>query len=220
LVVEYQQIEGDMKNYLIAAALVAALYAPAQTRAATVNIDFSFSNPSVPDAFTGEIDGLTVGGTSSGTVYITGYTDPAPPNPYSSIYTFPTPLLIPVLNDLSTPPNSNPPRDTFTVDATGTLTAADFVGQANFSPNDSYVDLSLTYDGPGSGTNVAGLFQYIVPPSGPLDQSGGDFGNGVYTTASATPLPAALPLFATGLGAIGLFGWRKKRQNAAANAAP
>jgi len=31
---------------------------------------------------------------------------------------------------------------------------------------------------------------------------------------SATPLPAALPLFATGLGALGLFGWRRKRKNA------
>jgi hypothetical protein len=27
-----------------------------------------------------------------------------------------------------------------------------------------------------------------------------------------TPLPAALPLFATGLGALGLFGWRRKRK--------
>jgi hypothetical protein len=34
-----------------------------------------------------------------------------------------------------------------------------------------------------------------------------------------TPLPAALPLFATGLGAMGLFGWRRKRKNAAALAA-
>ena len=35
-----------------------------------------------------------------------------------------------------------------------------------------------------------------------------------------TPLPAALPLFATGLGAMGLFGWRKKRKNAANIAKP
>ena len=28
-----------------------------------------------------------------------------------------------------------------------------------------------------------------------------------------TPLPAALPLFATGLAAMGLFGWRRKRKN-------
>jgi hypothetical protein len=34
-----------------------------------------------------------------------------------------------------------------------------------------------------------------------------------------TPLPAALPLFATGLGAMGLLGWRRKRKGAAALAA-
>ena len=28
----------------------------------------------------------------------------------------------------------------------------------------------------------------------------------------ATPLPAALPLFATGLGGLGLLGWRRKRK--------
>ena len=31
----------------------------------------------------------------------------------------------------------------------------------------------------------------------------------------AAPLPAALPLFASGLGAIGLFGWLRRRKNAA-----
>jgi hypothetical protein len=34
-----------------------------------------------------------------------------------------------------------------------------------------------------------------------------------------TPVPAALPLFATGLGAMGLLGWRRKRKNTAAVAA-
>jgi len=34
--------------------------------------------------------------------------------------------------------------------------------------------------------------------------------------ASSTPLPGALPLFATGLGVFGLLGWRRKRKNAAA----
>ena len=33
---------------------------------------------------------------------------------------------------------------------------------------------------------------------------------------SQTPLPAALPLFATGLGAFGLLGWRRKRKAQAA----
>ena len=34
-------------------------------------------------------------------------------------------------------------------------------------------------------------------------------------TINSTPLPAALPLFATGLGALGLLGWRRKRKQAA-----
>jgi hypothetical protein len=29
-------------------------------------------------------------------------------------------------------------------------------------------------------------------------------------TETATPLPATLPLFATGIGALGLLGWRRK----------
>jgi len=32
------------------------------------------------------------------------------------------------------------------------------------------------------------------------------------SAASATPIPGALPLFATGLGALGLLGWRRKRK--------
>jgi hypothetical protein len=32
------------------------------------------------------------------------------------------------------------------------------------------------------------------------------------TPVGGTPLPATLPLFATGLGALGLLGWRRKRK--------
>ena len=39
------------------------------------------------------------------------------------------------------------------------------------------------------------------------------------TSIASTPLPAAFPLFATGLGVMGLFRWRRKRKNAAAIAA-
>ena len=33
-----------------------------------------------------------------------------------------------------------------------------------------------------------------------------------YSLVAETPLPAALPLFATGLGALGLLTWRRKRK--------
>jgi hypothetical protein len=54
-----------------------------------------------------------------------------------------------------------------------------------------------------------------------------NFGNATCTSitsqsvdvSAATTLPAALPLFASGLGAMGLFGWRRKRKGAATSAA-
>jgi len=47
---------------------------------------------------------------------------------------------------------------------------------------------------------------------------GTEIGDGIfldnlyYSTAPTTPVPAALPLFATGLGGLGLLGWRRKRK--------
>jgi hypothetical protein len=38
---------------------------------------------------------------------------------------------------------------------------------------------------------------------------------GSAATPAGAPLPAALPLFATGLGAFGLLGWRRKKKSAA-----
>ena len=57
--------------------------------------------------------------------------------------------------------------------------------------------------------SVDPFFQFPVGYS--LDISSG-VGN---SPLSATPLPAALPLFAGGLGAMGLFGWCRKRKTAA-----
>jgi hypothetical protein len=69
----------------------------------------------------------------------------------------------------------------------------------------------------GSGTQFSdgSIDPYFEFAPG-FDPSGYSFifsdgvGNG--PAASATPLPAALPLFATGLGAMGLLGWRRKRK--------
>jgi hypothetical protein len=47
----------------------------------------------------------------------------------------------------------------------------------------------------------------IIPP---------DIANLNFTGFGDTPLPGALPLFATGLGALGLLGWRRKRKVALA----
>jgi hypothetical protein len=51
-----------------------------------------------------------------------------------------------------------------------------------------------------------------------LTDAGAAFEYGLPTTSdppAATPLPAALPLFATGIGGLGLLGWRRKRKSRA-----
>jgi hypothetical protein len=59
----------------------------------------------------------------------------------------------------------------------------------------------------------AGLFyqqgNFVSDLGGSL---GGSLGFVLSGDALTTPLPAALPLFATGLGALGLLGWRRKRK--------
>jgi hypothetical protein len=49
--------------------------------------------------------------------------------------------------------------------------------------------------------------------------SGADLGSVTEIINATTPIPAALPLFASGLGALGLLGWRRKRKASAAIAA-
>lgn len=75
-------------------------------------------------------------------------------------------------------------------------------------------------------SSITGFFKYIVDPNTDsafgffqiFDQdSNGTTGNlNIETltvgTLSETPLPGALPLFATGLGAMGLLGWRRQRK--------
>jgi hypothetical protein len=58
---------------------------------------------------------------------------------------------------------------------------------------------------------TVGLVTYF----GPWGFSNGSSNTVLTLTPVATPLPAALPLFATGLGALGLLGWRRKKRAAA-----
>ena len=62
------------------------------------------------------------------------------------------------------------------------------------SPNEIFVD--ITGDSPLANDQLIVDLSFTAP-------------------AAETPLPAAFPLFATGLGALGLLGWRRKRKAAA-----
>jgi hypothetical protein len=56
-----------------------------------------------------------------------------------------------------------------------------------------------------------GFYRTAINPIGAFDVLGVPEG-----PPFVTPLPSALPLFATGLGALGLLAWRRKRKTQAA----
>ena len=116
----------------------------------------------------------------------------------------------------------------------GRLTARMTAGQEglyfDFSVPDSYPDHNIIevdgqgLDGAWSTFTLQGLFGTTAGLFLSSTNYGGGLYLGVYLPMSGdqkiaslikpkvTPLPAALPLFATGLGGLGLLGWRRKRR--------
>jgi hypothetical protein len=93
--------------------------------------------------------------------------------------------------------------------------------------NGSTHDVSYNFTGTidfaalGGFTNIAWVVMSVpdinalCPPNGTGICSGVVFDN-ITVAGAETPLPAALPLFAAGLGALGVIGWRRKKRTALA----
>lgn len=112
---------------------------------------------------------------------------------------------------------------------TATLSSGTWIDPAGVGITGPGVPLAVTHvtgDYDVTATFTVGATPYntwYLPYSTNGVQSHTDFGGDFWATAannvSATPLPAALPLFASGLGALGLFGLRRKRRAKAVVAA-
>lgn len=74
----------------------------------------------------------------------------------------------------------------------------DFVG--------SFSWFSTDFEFPGGGS--VGSWQFLI------DGTVNDIGSSYEWTVQSLPLPAVLPLFGTGLGLMGLFGWFRRRRAA------
>jgi len=125
---------------------------------------------------------------------------------------------------------------------TGTFTAPGDLNSLEFNIDGHVFTLGQATGGSGKvvldGTGHLTSIDYITAPVGLWvvlgaggigytykDVAADHFSRGLITAVlhqgasgqglTSTPLPAALPLFATGLGALGLFGWRRKRKQAA-----
>jgi hypothetical protein len=122
-----------------------------------------------------------------------------------------TPFLIDLISNASLGTGFD--SATFTISDNGNLIVSDsFANLASaqaFFSNNNLINIMLA----GGLNNVQLSFDETM--------SGGEGFSFDYSTASvsATPLPDALPLFATGLGLIGMLGWWRKRRNTNAGAA-
>ena len=104
-----------------------------------------------------------------------------------------------------------------------TSTDGGYSGTWTFTPGTTGLVPGFILIHAGGGPNI--LYEINTPgDSGNWDTSeninnGGqqaNLSNFDMFSGTAVPLPAALPLFATGIGGLGLLGWRRKRKGAAA----
>jgi len=179
-----------MKKLLVAVTTFAAILVSAAPVHA-VTFDFSFTNQfplgGVNGTVAGRIDGLADTGTSAATaVFITS-------SPAGLFY----PLS--ASDNILAQPSVFVGSNSFTV-TNGAMTAENFQAQfpiANSVPQEFFALLLNS-----------GIPQFNAKRFGPTT-------NFLVLSTSATfsqvPLPAVLPLFATGLAGLGLLGWRRKR---------
>jgi len=183
-----------VKIKFIAAALAGALMLAASFWSYPANaltFQFSFTNSAINDPAQSLVQGI-----------ISGLQDNTASQPALSVQVTSNPAGFGLGEYIGIPTGNS-----FTVSA-GIITHAGLLvfGIDNSSPQVTCCTLDLAFY--LGGQSDAGLGNHLNS----VQQAPA---NVVFTPVAQTPLPAALPLFATGLGALGLLGWRRKRKQAA-----
>lgn len=187
-------------SFVVAAAAVVS-FAPAANAVGYTTSGFSLSGlgdtiGSGYDLLTGTAASGTLSDPSTitlNTLYFTAGVNAVVPQYYSNVYSIAETMTIGgTSHQIQIPFNLN-------ISYSDTLTV---VGGTTFSFLDAGTLWQVVVNGltlgpnPG-GTMIGALTAQVTDPA-----------------VSQAPLPAALPLFASGLGAMGLFGWYRKRKNA------
>ena len=181
-------MEGVMKPLLktVTLSVATSFWMSFAASAATLPFNFSFTNSTVPETVMGTLTVDTVAGDAT-SVVVTSNTAGFGIGEYAGAF-------------------GAPINNSFTVSG-GTITAYSFQSDGGFNgpPNVTCCTLTMFSSPVGAGLSdlpfttgtIAGVSVAFTPP------------------VSSVPLPATLPLFATGLGALGLLGWRRKKKTAA-----
>ncbi len=196
-----------MRAFGIASAVLVALIAcSGSARAVPVSIDLtiSYTNPPNPGA-TGQLTGTVEFWQDVNDVFV-NWGDSVPIGTLSLGDTFSTVLYPP------NPCNGSSCELGVSFDGLigGTITTyalAQALGPNDLFPGSPSIIPIATFFPPNPCTGTS------CQASGPVVANDQPITVGTLdVTITQTPLPAALPLFATGLGALGLFGWRRKRK--------
>ena len=195
-------VKNVLRGALVAGTAVLSSLWSSPSHALT--IDFSFINTigNVSGTVSGEIEGLVDTGFSSATNVIIQSA------PGSLGLTLPLDILSTPAGTL-TLDRANGFITTGGVITGGALVITENYTLPDFTPENWAFCLSVSVGYCSSSPSGA----YLTNGSGGLEVATDV--SPTFTTA-ATPLPAGLPLFATGLGALGLLGWRRKRKASAA----
>ena len=179
----------DMRKLSVALTAL-SIFLMSELSAEAVSFNFSFDNlfGDVPGTVTGRIDGLTDNSTSAATaVFVT-----------SSPALLGYPLS--ASDNILSQPSVSILANSFSV-TNGAMTAEDF--QAGFTEaNGDDIELLLK----------SAIPQFLLVRFATTGVNFDTITNtATFSPVSQVPLPASLPLLATGLGALGLLGWRRKK---------
>jgi hypothetical protein len=133
---------------------------------------------------------------------------------FSFVYTSPT-FITSFQNDVT--------LDSCSIsDPAYTCTVASFIPSSDKAPFGVFDQIDFKWtnvdlSGGGGAQLLFALGAFTTPGTynvGPISMSDNAVLTVHVTDVGETPIPGALPLFATGLGAMGLLGWRRKRKAA------
>jgi hypothetical protein len=177
--------------FFLLTALTALPLASTPSHALTFTFSFTNVTGNVSGTVSGEIFGLTDNATSAATAV---QIENGPAGLGLSL-----PISVPL---------SSASGNAFTV-ASGVITDSFFNDHFSISSRDVILQFVSS-----SGAIIPGAVLLVGIPASNTVNAG--FSPPTFAAVITTPLPAALPLFATGLGALGLLGWRRKRKTRAA----
>jgi hypothetical protein len=182
--------------------------ASATTFVATTTVTDNIANPDISYASSGLNADISIGSPLTITDFIVA-------SFFNSAFTS-SPDSITASFVFTTPPGS--------IADTGTITGTKFTRIADSSVSIIWsdpIDITFSNNGAILQIDLANTSYTCTGSGNSCTNETFDIG-GTFTlinageSIAATPLPGALPLFATGIAALGLIGWRRKRTNAAA----